>query len=88
MWLKVKHMAGLLVMDPLLDLTITICIILNTLFMALEHYPVTEKFKGVLNYGNNVSTFRFVLSLSFGLLFLNKLISKVELLFSFEYFYV
>ncbi|XP_048871241.1 sodium channel, voltage-gated, type I-like, alpha [Brienomyrus brachyistius] len=56
LWLKVKHMAGLVVMDPLMDLAITICIILNTLFMALEHYPVTEKFTRVLDYGNYVFT--------------------------------
>lgn len=42
-------------MDPFVDLTITICIVLNTLFMAMEHHPMTEEFKSVLTVGNLVS---------------------------------
>lgn len=42
-------------MDPFVDLTITICIVLNTLFMAMEHHPMTEEFKNVLIVGNLVS---------------------------------
>lgn len=42
-------------MDPFVDLAITICIVLNTLFMAMEHYPMTERFAEVLNVGNLVS---------------------------------
>lgn len=54
-WLKVKHIVNLIVMDPFVDLAITICIVLNTLFMAMEHYPMTEQFSGVLSVGNLVS---------------------------------
>lgn len=43
-----------MVMDPFLDLGITICIVLNTLFMALEHYPMTEEFNTMLSVGNLV----------------------------------
>ena len=53
-WLKVKHVVNLVVMDPFVDLAITICIVLNTLFMAMEHYPMTEQFDSVLNVGNLV----------------------------------
>lgn len=42
-------------MDPFVDLAITICIVLNTLFMAMEHHPMTEEFKNVLVVGNLVS---------------------------------
>lgn len=42
-------------MDPFVDLAITICIVLNTLFMAMEHHPMTEEFKNVLAVGNLVS---------------------------------
>lgn len=42
-------------MDPFVDLTITICIVLNTVFMAMEHYPMTEKFEELLSIGNLVS---------------------------------
>ncbi|XP_061308215.1 sodium channel protein type 2 subunit alpha-like isoform X3 [Pezoporus flaviventris] len=55
-WLKVKHLVNLIVMDPFVDLAITICIVLNTLFMAMEHYPMTEQFSSVLSVGNLVFT--------------------------------
>ncbi|XP_042730297.1 sodium channel protein type 2 subunit alpha-like isoform X8 [Lagopus leucura] len=55
-WLKVKHVVNLVVMDPFVDLAITICIVLNTLFMAMEHYPMTEQFSSVLSVGNLVFT--------------------------------
>ncbi|XP_047438200.1 sodium channel, voltage gated, type VIII, alpha subunit b isoform X4 [Mugil cephalus] len=55
-WLKIKHIVYLIVMDPFVDLAITICIVLNTLFMAMEHYPMTEQFEGVLAVGNLVFT--------------------------------
>lgn len=53
-WLKVKEWVKFMVMDPFLDLGITICIVLNTLFMALEHYPMTEEFNTMLSVGNLV----------------------------------
>ncbi|XP_056292923.1 sodium channel protein type 8 subunit alpha-like isoform X2 [Pseudoliparis swirei] len=56
MWLKIKHIVYLIVMDPFVDLAITICIVLNTLFMAMEHYPMTEHFQEVLSVGNLVFT--------------------------------
>ncbi|XP_072788283.1 sodium channel protein type 1 subunit alpha isoform X10 [Taeniopygia guttata] len=55
-WLKVKHLVNLVVMDPFVDLAITICIVLNTLFMAMEHYPMTDEFNNVLSVGNLVFT--------------------------------
>uniref|UniRef100_A0A8I3NPD9 Sodium channel protein n=2 Tax=Canis lupus familiaris TaxID=9615 RepID=A0A8I3NPD9_CANLF len=55
-WLKVKHLVNLIVMDPFVDLAITICIVLNTLFMAMEHYPMTGQFSSVLTVGNLVFT--------------------------------
>uniref|UniRef100_A0A8C0G7F3 Sodium channel protein n=1 Tax=Chelonoidis abingdonii TaxID=106734 RepID=A0A8C0G7F3_CHEAB len=55
-WLKVKHIVNLVVMDPFVDLAITICIVLNTLFMAMEHYPMTHEFNNVLSLGNLVFT--------------------------------
>ncbi|XP_017557725.1 sodium channel, voltage-gated, type I like, alpha b isoform X4 [Pygocentrus nattereri] len=55
-WLKVKRIVSLVVMDPFVDLAITICIVLNTLFMAMEHYPMTKEFNSVLSVGNLVFT--------------------------------
>lgn len=48
-------------MDPFVDLAITICIVLNTLFMAMEHHPMTDEFKNVLTVGNLVSFFSAVI---------------------------
>nr|KAF6353937.1 sodium voltage-gated channel alpha subunit 9 [Pipistrellus kuhlii] len=55
-WIKFKKLMYVIVMDPFVDLTITICIVLNTLFMAMEHHPMTEEFKNVLTVGNLVFT--------------------------------
>uniref|UniRef100_A0A4W3HRE9 Sodium channel protein n=1 Tax=Callorhinchus milii TaxID=7868 RepID=A0A4W3HRE9_CALMI len=64
-WLKLKEVVHLVVMDPLVDLAITICIVLNTLFMAMEHYPMTENFQNVLSYGNLVFTGIFTAEMIF-----------------------
>ncbi len=50
-----------MVNDPFLDLAITICIVLNTLFMALEHYPMTDEFNRMLSVGNLVSIYDYVM---------------------------
>ncbi|XP_056119599.1 sodium channel, voltage gated, type V-like, alpha b isoform X1 [Rhinichthys klamathensis goyatoka] len=55
-WMKLKEWVKIMVMDPFLDLAITICIVLNTLFMALEHYPMTDEFNRMLSVGNLVFT--------------------------------
>ena len=56
-WLRLKEYVKFMVMDPFLDLGITICIVLNTLFMALEHYPMTDEFNTMLSVGNLVRSF-------------------------------
>ncbi|KAJ8400902.1 hypothetical protein AAFF_G00392560 [Aldrovandia affinis] len=55
-WLKIKEIVNLVVMDPFVDLSITICIVLNTVFMAMEHYPMSPRFEEVLSVGNLVFT--------------------------------
>ncbi|XP_045691912.1 sodium channel protein type 9 subunit alpha [Phyllostomus hastatus] len=55
-WIKFKNLINVIVMDPFVDLAITICIVLNTLFMAMEHHPMTDEFKNVLTVGNLVFT--------------------------------
>ncbi|XP_026566929.1 sodium channel protein type 8 subunit alpha isoform X7 [Pseudonaja textilis] len=55
-WVKLKEIVNLIVMDPFVDLAITICIVLNTLFMAMEHHPMTPQFEHVLTVGNLVFT--------------------------------
>lgn len=54
-WMMIKKVVKTIVMDPFVDLTITICIVLNTLFMAMEHQPMEYTFNRVLIVGNQVS---------------------------------
>ena len=54
-WVTSKNWVNFVVMDPFVDLGITICIVLNTLFMAMEHYPMTPEFDHMLSVGNLVS---------------------------------
>ncbi|XP_017279978.2 sodium channel, voltage-gated, type I-like, alpha isoform X1 [Kryptolebias marmoratus] len=56
MWLKIKNRVKLIVLDPFMDLGITICIILNTLFMAMEYHPMKPWFQKMLTVGNLVFT--------------------------------
>uniref|UniRef100_A0AAZ1WXZ8 Sodium channel protein n=1 Tax=Oreochromis aureus TaxID=47969 RepID=A0AAZ1WXZ8_OREAU len=55
-WRWLKQWLFIIVMDPFVDLTITICIVLNTVFMAMEHYPMTVEFEELLSVGNLVFT--------------------------------
>lgn len=55
LWVDLKKWVHFAVMDPFVDLAITICIVLNTLFMAMEHYPMTQEFNDMLSVGNLVS---------------------------------
>ncbi|KAM9843922.1 sodium channel protein type 4 subunit alpha B [Aulostomus maculatus] len=55
-WLWLKKRLYIFVMDPFFDLAITLCIVLNTVFMAMEHYPMTENFAELLSVGNLVFT--------------------------------
>uniref|UniRef100_A0A3Q3GSR6 Sodium channel protein n=1 Tax=Kryptolebias marmoratus TaxID=37003 RepID=A0A3Q3GSR6_KRYMA len=70
-WLKLKECVKFMVMDPFLDLGITICIVLNTLFMALEHYPMTDEFNTMLSVGNLVFTGIFTAEMVFKLIALD-----------------
>ncbi|NXI47316.1 SCN5A protein, partial [Galbula dea] len=56
LWLRIKKKVAAFVKDPFIDLTITVCIVVNTLFMALEHNNMTDSFKLMLNVGNLVFT--------------------------------
>ncbi|KAM8933729.1 sodium channel protein type 2 subunit alpha-like isoform 5-T5 [Pelodytes ibericus] len=70
-WLNIKHIVKLVVMDPFVDLAITICIVLNTLFMAMEHFPMTDEFSYVLSAGNLVFTGIFTAEMVFKLIALD-----------------
>ncbi|XP_032090834.1 sodium channel protein type 5 subunit alpha-like [Thamnophis elegans] len=56
LWQKIKKKVGVVVMDPFTDLIITLCIVMNTLFMALDHYKMTPQFEQALSCGNMIFT--------------------------------
>uniref|UniRef100_A0A452UC11 Sodium channel protein type 7 subunit alpha n=1 Tax=Ursus maritimus TaxID=29073 RepID=A0A452UC11_URSMA len=51
-WLKLKEFIHMIIMDPFTDLVLTICIILNICFLALECYPMSEETNNSLSIGN------------------------------------
>lgn len=55
-WTKIKKWVHLIVMDPFADLAITICIVLNTVFMSMEQHPGSGTLTKVLFVGNVVSS--------------------------------
>ncbi|KFV49326.1 Sodium channel protein type 5 subunit alpha, partial [Tyto alba] len=65
LWLLIKKFVKFVVMDPFTDFTITLCIVLNTLFMALEHYKMTKEFDHMLYIGNLVFTGIFTAEMIF-----------------------
>uniref|UniRef100_A0AAX7UHZ7 Sodium channel protein n=1 Tax=Astatotilapia calliptera TaxID=8154 RepID=A0AAX7UHZ7_ASTCA len=67
-WVVFKKRVYFVVMDPFVDLAITICIVLNTLFMAMEHYPMTPEFDYMLSVGNLVFTGIFTAEMVFKLI--------------------
>ncbi|NXM76448.1 SCN5A protein, partial [Serilophus lunatus] len=56
LWLTIKKKVSAFIKDPFFDLTITFCIVMNTLFMALEHNNMSPSFKFMLKVGNLIFT--------------------------------
>lgn len=54
-WLKVQEWIAWLVFDPFVELFITLCIVVNTLFMALDHHNMDRGIEKVLKTGNYVN---------------------------------
>lgn len=55
-WMTLKSRLFDLVTDPFTELTITLCIVVNTVFMAMEHHDMSDTFEAMLHYGNIVSS--------------------------------
>ncbi|XP_037079041.1 sodium channel protein 60E-like [Pollicipes pollicipes] len=60
-WLRWQNRMHQLVTDPCFDVFITLCIILNTAFLAMEHYGMSIEMKETLEIGNRVFTSIFTL---------------------------
>ena len=54
-WHKFAHIVSLFIMDAFVDLFITLCIVINTIFMAIDHYEMDKKLEETLVTGNYVS---------------------------------
>ena len=55
-WQRFAHIIELFIMDAFVDLFITLCILLNTAFMAADHAGMSEHMARVLTIGNYVRT--------------------------------
>ena len=53
-WQRFAHVVELFIMDAFVDLFITLCIVLNTGFMAVDHAGMSEHMAHVLTIGNYV----------------------------------
>lgn len=53
-WLQFQQALYRIVRDPLFELAITICIVLNTMFLAMEHHGMSESVLRALDIGNKV----------------------------------
>ncbi|XP_072541863.1 sodium channel, voltage-gated, type I-like, alpha isoform X2 [Salminus brasiliensis] len=70
-WVKIKKAVHMVVMDPFVDLSITICIVMNTIFMAMEHHPMDKDFSAMLSVGNYVFTGIFTAEMIFKIIALD-----------------
>ncbi|KAM6162737.1 sodium channel protein type 11 subunit alpha [Erethizon dorsatum] len=59
-WLCIKKALRTVMTDPFTELAVTICIIINTIFLAMEHRGMDEDFKKMLKTGNWVFTGIFI----------------------------
>ncbi|XP_054013685.1 sodium channel protein 60E-like isoform X3 [Hylaeus anthracinus] len=71
-WLRFQNSLYKVVRDPLFELTITLCIVLNTGFLAMEHHGMSEPIRQALNIGNKVFTSIFTFECLLKLLALSK----------------
>ncbi|XP_014251562.1 sodium channel protein para isoform X9 [Cimex lectularius] len=51
-WLKFQKLVAFIVFDPFVELFITLCIVVNTLFMALDHHDMDKELEKALKSGN------------------------------------
>ncbi|XP_071512580.1 sodium channel protein para isoform X17 [Panulirus ornatus] len=59
LWIKFAQFVELFVFDPFVELFITLCIVVNTLFMAMDHYGMEDSFAHFLQMGNYFFTATF-----------------------------
>ncbi|XP_059479446.1 sodium channel protein para isoform X5 [Neocloeon triangulifer] len=60
-WLKLTEFVNFIVFDPFVELFITLCIVVNTLFMALDHHDMDKNMEKALKSGNYFFTATFAI---------------------------
>ncbi|XP_050797480.1 LOW QUALITY PROTEIN: sodium channel protein type 5 subunit alpha-like [Gopherus flavomarginatus] len=71
LWIQFKEKLKLIVMDPFADLTVTVCIVVNTIFMALEHHKMSEALRNMIFTANYVFTGIFTAEMIFKIIALD-----------------
>ncbi|XP_060529257.1 sodium channel protein 60E-like isoform X2 [Cylas formicarius] len=71
-WLQFQQSLYQIVKDPLFELAITVCIVLNTMFLALEHHGMSESILRALDIGNKVFTSIFTFECCLKIMALSK----------------
>ncbi|KAK9890302.1 hypothetical protein WA026_010405 [Henosepilachna vigintioctopunctata] len=61
LWLQIQKYVALVVFDPFVELFITLCIVVNTLFMALDHHDMDKDLDKALKSGNYFFTATFMI---------------------------
>lgn len=56
-WLKLQEWISWVVFDPFVELFITLCIVINTMFMAMDHHNMNRQVEKVLKSGNYVRSY-------------------------------
>ena len=54
-YIRLAEFLSIIVFDPFVDLFITLCIVINTAFMALDHHNMDPGMDRTLQNGNYVS---------------------------------
>ncbi|RWS27821.1 sodium channel protein para-like protein [Leptotrombidium deliense] len=60
-WVRIQELFALIVFDPFMELFITLCIVVNTLFMAMDHHEMDPAFDQFLSSGNVFFTTTFAI---------------------------
>ncbi|XP_046657917.1 sodium channel protein para-like isoform X5 [Daphnia pulicaria] len=67
-WVTFQRLISLFVYDAFIELFITLCIVVNTLFMALDHHGMNEEMSRALKMGNYFFTATFAIEATFKLI--------------------
>ncbi|XP_041464488.1 sodium channel protein 1 brain-like isoform X3 [Lytechinus variegatus] len=71
-WRKVQYVASWVVLDPLMDLFITLCILGNTAFLMMDHEEIDNNLAYISEEGNKVFTYIFTIECALKLIALDK----------------